>query len=74
MEKISDRVFLDRPIHTSNPRRHHHSWRQAGTFSKFVPLNTRKCTPWACLALDFFKHFPNYLSLHCEALVLVDDL
>ena len=28
------RVFLDRPIHKSNPWKHHHGWCQVGTFSK----------------------------------------
>ena len=25
---------LGRPVHKSNPQRHHHSWRRVGTFSK----------------------------------------
>ena len=34
-----------------------HGWRRAAKFSKFVPLDTWKCTSWLCLFLDFLvKH------------------
>ena len=36
------RVFLSRPLHTSNPRRWHHGWRRPKKFSKFVPPETVK--------------------------------
>ena len=61
-------------VHTSNSLRWYHGWHRAENFSKFVPPDTLKSTPWLCLFLDFFvKHFPNYLSFHFKKLFFVDD-
>ena len=74
---ISDvsRVFLGRPVHTSNPQRCHHSCRWAEKFSKFVLQMLSKCTPRHFLLLNnFVKHLSNYLILHYRTLLFVDFL
>ena len=63
---ISDvyRVFLGRPVHTSNPRRWHHGWRRVEKFSKFVPPETVKIRSLALSFLRFLcKSFFKLLKL-----------
>ena len=49
-------------------------WRWAENFQNlYIHQVLLKCTPGPCLLLDFFVHFPNYLSLHYKTLLLVDD-
>ena len=58
------RVFLSRPVHTSNPRRQYHGWRQTGKFSKFVPPNALKMHSLALSVLRFLcKPFSKLLKL-----------
>ena len=58
------RVFLGRPIHISNPRRHQHGWHQAEKCSIFVLPNTPKINSLAPYVLRFFcKTFSKFLQL-----------
>ena len=60
----ASRVFLDRLVHISDPRRCHHGWRRAEKFSKFVPPNTLKMHSLALSVLRFLcKTFPKSLKL-----------
>ena len=69
------KVVLDRPVDTSNTRRHHYDWQRVEKFSKFVPPDTLKMHSLAHSVLRFLcKRFPNYLNLHYKKLFFVDDL
>ena len=61
---------LGKPLHASNRRRQLHDWRQRGKCSKYVPPDALKMQSLALFLDFFFKHFPNYLSLHYETLFI----
>ena len=67
--EISDvsRVFLGRPVHTSNARSRQDGWRWAECFSKLVPPETLKKHSLALSTLKFLcKTFPKLLKLSLQ--------
>ena len=57
------RDFLGITVHTSNPERCHHGWRQAEEFLNFVPPDTPKMHSLALSVLRFLcKTFSKLLK------------
>ena len=56
-------LFLGRPVHTSNPQRHHHDWCQAEKFSKFAPSDTLNMHSWQSVFRFPCKTFSKLLKL-----------
>ena len=68
------RVFLGRPVHTSNRCKRHHGWHRAEKYLKFVSLDTLKMHSLALSFLRFLCLFLKFcLFFHYEKLFFVDD-
>ena len=65
MTDFSDesRVFLGRPIHTSNRRMRHRGWHWAEKFSKFEPPDTLKTHSLAVCPLKKTIHIRNCMAV-----------
>ena len=63
------RVFLGIAGHISNPQRRHQYWRWMENFEDIYLQMREKYIPQSCL----FLYFLNYLRLHYETLLSVDD-